>query len=304
MQKQRIGFGTWALGGNAYGPVTERDAKDAISFSVSAGIDFFDTADIYGNGRAERILGETLCGHADVRIATKAGYLTEEGTRQDFSEKYLTEALESSLLRLRRSCVDLILLHSPPIQVLETRATARTLNRLCANGLARSWGVSLRSIDHFSQALYHTDCAAIEVILNLLDQRAIDSGLLQKAKDLKVDVIARVPLCFGFLSGKYRRGSVFPNSDHRSRWPESQREKWIAAAERFAFLEKRGRSLLQGALAFCLAWPGVSIVIPGMKRAEQVRHNMEASSEKAQLTQNEIKDARAVWREIRDLVPQ
>lgn len=298
-----IGFGTWPIGGRAYGPLSESDAKASLTTANLLGVDFFDTADIYGNGRAESILGETVCSKRGVRIATKAGYLDEDGTQQDFSEKHLVSAVERSLTRLRRPFVDLLLLHSPPIEVLDNAETARSLNRICSSGLARSWGVSLRNVHHYARALSYSDCSAVEVIINLLDQRAIDTGLLKAALALNVDVIARVPLCFGFLTGKHKVGSFFSRNDHRAKWPLSQRNRWLNAAERFRVLEKPNRTLTQTAIAFCLGLPGVTTVIPGMKNEGQVRHNIEAGLTGARFDDMEMESARRIWNELKWVIP-
>ena len=298
-----IGFGTWPLGGQAYGPVVAGAAVEALSTALDSGIRLFDTADIYGNGRAEEFLGRVISKHPDTVIVSKAGYLTENGSEQSFSATHLRSALEGSLRRLGRDELDVFLLHSPLEAVLASGDAFLVLDRLREEGLVKRTGVSLRTVDSWNLALKWPQCEVVEVILNLLDQRPMDAGLLDRAAESNIDVIARVPLCFGFLSGKHTPGASFEPNDQRSRWPRVQLDAWIEAAERYRFLERNDRSLAQSALAFCCCLPGVRWVIPGMKSVGQVLHNVRGGWEENRLSIQELQTVRRVWQCISHLPP-
>lgn len=298
-----VGFGTWPLGGRAYGPIEDEIAIAALEEAVNQGIRIFDTADIYGDGRAERLLGQVISTVPDAIVISKAGYIAETKSQQDFSEFHLCNALETTLHRLRRNKLDVFLLHSPPKEVLCDGNVFKVLDHLQQDGLVAKTGVSLRAIDTFETVLTWSGCSVVEVILNLLDQRFIDSGFLDLAAQRGIQVIARIPLCFGFLSGRYRVGAVFAPGDQRSRWSQEQIDSWIEGAEHFRFLERPDRSLAQAAIAFCIGLQGVTCVIPGMKTSEQVRHNVRAAKPVYQLTNTEMAMVREVWCHLKHITP-
>lgn len=298
-----IGFGTWPLGGRAYGPVVEAQAVAAIERAVELGVKLFDTANIYGDGRAEELLGRTLPSGDDFLIVSKAGYADEAGSRQDFSASHLRRSVEGSLGRLRRDSLEVLLLHSPPEEVLREGRACEVLDELREEGVARRVGVSLRTLDSFDAALAWDGCSVVELILNLLDQRAIDAGLVERASRAGVELIARVPLCFGFLSGRHSLGATFSEGDQRNRWPRRQLDLWIEGAERFSCLVNEKRSMTQAALAFCVGTPGVTYAIPGMKTPAQVEHNVAAGSPECRLTTEEMAEARMIWDSLRHITP-
>lgn len=299
-----IGFGTWPLGGRSYGAVEEATAIAAVEKAVELGVRLFDTANIYGDGRAEELLGRTISTRDDVVIVSKAGYVAETESRQDFTESHLRRSVEGSLRRLRRGSLEVLLLHSPPEEVLLDGRACDVLDRLRGEGVAGRAGVSLRTLDSFDAALAWDGCSVVELILNLLDQRPVDSGMIERAAQRGVEVIARVPLCFGLLSGRHNAGATFPQGDQRSRWPRNQLDLWVEGAERFRFLTHERRSLAQAALAFCTGLPGVTYAIPGMKTPAQVEHNVAAARPECQLTPAEMDAAREIWRGLRHVPPQ
>jgi aryl-alcohol dehydrogenase-like predicted oxidoreductase len=298
-----IGFGTWPLGGRAYGPVDLATAVAALERAYQVGVRLFDTANIYGDGRAEDLLGRSVAGHEDAVIVSKAGYISETESQQDFSESHILRSVEGSLMRLRRNNLDVLLLHSPPKEVLLHGHANNILDRLREKGLVQQTGVSLRSIYDYEAALSWDACTVIEVIFNLLDQRAIETGLLEQARQRKITIIARVPLCFGFLSGAHSISSTYSTTDQRNRWPREQIEKWMIGTQQFQFLSRFDRSMTQAALAFCIAVPGVNYVIPGMKSPLQVEHNVAACDQALQLTKEELDVARATWSKLKHIPP-
>jgi len=281
-----IGFGAWGLGGNskgaiAYGPTDDEASARALRTAFESGINFFDTADFYGFGHSEAVLGNAL---RDVRpnvvIATKAGMLSASGA-QDFSSKHLSRSLEQSLSRLGTDYVDLFQLHSPPIELLiRDSRCVETLERFRREGRIRSYGISARSPDDALIAVRDLGFRCVQVNFNLLDQRAMENGLFEVCERTGAGVIARTPLCFGFLTGQYAAAAEFDPSDHRSRWSLEQRERWANALG--LFLDKIKNRLeqtpAQFALRYCLSFTAISTVIPGMITEAHVKENALASS--------------------------
>lgn len=299
-----VGYGTWPLGSNAYGEVSEKMAIEAVQFAFDSGIRLFDTANIYGDGHVERLLGNTLAKDSEILIVTKAGYKDEDSAAQDFSEMALIKSVEESLERLGISKIPVLLLHSPPRSVLESSEVYRNLRNLVAANLVNCLGVSLRSYRDLDLVLEKPDLEYIEVIFNLLDQRPIDSGFFEKTLKEDIKVIARLPLCMGFLTGKYSLNSKFGKTDRRSRWSQEQIQQWIYGVEKYKSLTNPARSLAQVALSFCLQTSGCTYVIPGMKNKAQVAENIGSIYAGSRLSEIEYLEIRKIWLEnLRDTPP-
>ncbi len=271
-----IGFGAWGIGGNkdgavAYGPTDEAQSLDALAAAREAGINFFDTADLYGNGESERLIGKAFAGCRDqVVIASKVGMLDATG-RQDFTPVRIEKALDASLTRLRTDYVDVYQLHSPPLGTLPSE-TLTILDKAKAKGKIRSIGISLKGPEEGEKALQIYPFGAVQVNFNLLDQRILDLGLAERCAERGAGIIARTPLCFGFLTTKYSADEKFDSSDHRSRWDPEQRRVWSSAYEMFSVFNKK-QTPAQFAIRFCLSFDAVSSVIPGMLTREHVEEN-------------------------------
>lgn len=264
-----VGAGTWGLGGVAYGPLDERTALATLECAIERGISFFDTADFYGAGRSESLLGRLAKGRRQrVVIATKGGMLPHAGFAmpQNFERAYLRQALEASLKRLGTDYVDAYLLHSPVLQSLvEDPSPLDELRRLQREGKLASFGVSARSPADALRAIEELGVELVEVNFNLADQRARECGLLSRAATLGVGVVIRTPLAFGYLSGSLSGRETLADMDHRAKWPTTQRQRWAGAARHFAALAERlGLSVAQLALRYAKSWDGVSTVIPGI----------------------------------------
>lgn len=280
-----IGFGAWGIGGDsngavAYGPTDDETSHRAVRSAFECGINFFDTADFYGFGHSETVLGHALRDvRGDVVIATKAGMLSASG-EQDFSPEHLLRSLEKSLSRLGTDYIDLFQLHSPPLDLLlrDDRSVA-TLERLRREGRIRAYGISARSPDDALIAVRDLGFRCVQVNFNLLDQRAVENGLFELCQREGAGVIGRTPLCFGFLTGQYSAGTQFDLTDHRSRWSPEQREHWARALGLFLAKVKSNaeQTPAQFALRFCLSFPAISTVIPGMLTEEHVSENALAS---------------------------
>jgi aryl-alcohol dehydrogenase-like predicted oxidoreductase len=279
-----IGFGAWGIGGNkdgavAYGPTNEAQSLDALSAALDAGINFFDTADLYGFGESERLIGKAFAGRRDkVVIASKVGMLDASG-KQDFEPGRIETALDASLARLQTDYVDLYQLHSPPLEVLEGKpAVVRALDKLREKGKVRCVGISLKGPEEGARALALYPFDAVQVNFNLLDQRLLDLGLAERCAEKGVGVIARTPLCFGFLTTKYSAEEKFDPSDHRSRWNAEQRRVWASAYGLFEKYSRKPETAAQFAIRFCLSFDAVSCAIPGMLTRAHVEENAAASN--------------------------
>lgn len=278
-----IGFGTWGLGGNAYGPVDDTVSIDALKYAFESGVNFYDTADLYGSGHSEKILGSALKSVRDkIIIATKVGTLPHTGfyMPQDFSTEYIKKGIEDSLKRLQTDYIDLYQLHSPPTGILEKQGEeiVEVLSGLQKEGKIKTFGISVRSPEDGVIAVEQLDFPVVQVNFNLIDQRAVESGLFSLAASKNVGIIARTPLCFGYLTGKLRGNEQFKGIDHRANWPDNQLKRWAAAPDLFTFLnERKDRSPAQLALRFCLDHECVSTVIPGMMNRFEVSENVATS---------------------------
>lgn len=299
IEVSEIGFGTWGLGGNSYGPVDDNVSKAALRFAFDSGITFYDTSDLYGNGHSEEVLGDALHDVRDkIIIATKVGALPHTGfyMPQDFSPLHIRQGLEASLARLRTDYVDLYQLHSPPVEILRQNGQIiATLQTLKDAGKIRSYGISVRSPDDGLVAIKEFDFETIQVNFNLIDHRSIENGLLDLAKNENKGIIVRTPLCFGYLTGKLHGNERFKGIDHRINWPIEQLQRWAKAPDLFSFLnQEKNRTPAQLALRFCLHHKSVSTVIPGMMNCNEVRENIEASNMLA-LSEEEMSQIKMIY---------
>lgn len=291
-----VGFGAWAIGGNAhgnsYGPTEDATSIAAVRAAVDQGCTFFDTADVYGWGHSEELLGEALEGRRDeVFLATKVGGdFYHGGVRMNFGPGYLGFALERSLKRLQTDHVDLYQLHNPPAEMMGEPRTYDALESLKAEGKILHYGVSIHEPSEGLRCLEAGRPEVLQVPFSLFRQEWIDT-LFPEARKAGVGIIAREPLGNGFLAGGVGPGRRFPAGDIRSYWPPAMIAARATAADRLAFLAGTGRTRSQAALRFVLAFPEVSTAIPGAKTPEQARENL-AASDAPPFTEDEIREAR------------
>ena len=279
LEVSEIGFGTWGLGGTSYGPVDDTVSIKTLKCAFDSGITFYDTSDLYGNGHSEKVLGRALHSVRDrIVIGTKVGLLPHTGFDMpcDFSPQHIREGLEGSLERLQTDYIDLYLLHSPTLDVLrQNEQIIVTLQELKAAGKIRCFGISARSPGDALAAVQEFDFAVAQVNFNLIDHRACDNGFFALAQEKQVGIIARTPLCFGYLSGKMTGDETFAGIDHRANWPVDQLKRWATAPDLFTFLyEGKDRTPAQLALRYCLDHESISTVIPGMMNSGEVLENI------------------------------
>ena len=279
-----IGFGGWGIGGTigqavGYGSTDDGESLAALKRAYEKGVTFYDTADLYGYGHSERLIGRAF---RDVRgkvvIASKGGR-TDPNGGQDFSVTHLDRALEGTLLRLQTDYLDLYQLHDPPLTVLQScEEPFSFLDRLRRSGRVRAVGISLRSPEEGAEALKRYGFQSVQSNFSMLDQRVLQNGLLELCRVSGVGFIARTPLCFGFLTGAVGGDTAFQKGDHRIRWSVEQRTRWAEAARQFfTSLEEVGQTPAQMALRFCLSYEGVSAAIPGILTVGHADENTAAS---------------------------
>ncbi len=306
IEVSEIGLGTWPAGGSivlagaptGYGIVPEAEAVRAVHRALDLGVNFFDAADTYGLGRAERFLGGALRGRrGQVVMATKAGWVPDGTERwvKDLSADHLRAAARRSRQRLGVEAVDLFQLHAIPDPGAETDEALDALDELKTTGVIRAAGASVGADFAAGTRLVETGrIEAIQLYFNLLQQGAAE--LLELCRRRRVGVVAAVPLAYGFLSGRYTRGTVFANDDWRSRLTREEISARVGRVEEFRFLASGGaRSLPQAALQFVLAHPQVSTTIPGFRSVDQVE-GLLGALEAPPLSDIEIARAREMGR--------
>ena len=285
IEVSEIGFGTWGIGGatkgaTSYGKTDDKESLTALAKAFDLGITLYDTANAYGDGHAEELLGTAFKGKRDkVVLATKAGFV-RWGEPQDFSVSAIRNSLEGSLQRLRTDYIDLLQLHNPGVDRLNVSPEiAQLLAKLKQEGKVRAFGLSAKSPKEALECLKLLKVDSLQVNINMLDIRALDCGLLDKAQEIGVGVIARTPLCFGFLSGAINEETQFGTFDHRSAWSLAQRKAWSTGARSVAKILGAGKNgqMATDALRFCLSLKGVASVIPGILRASEAQTNSRAS---------------------------
>lgn len=302
LQVSEIGFGSWGIGGNvngaiAYGPTDDHESKLALRRAFELGVTFYDTSDFYGFGHSEYLIGQVLREvRSQIIIATKVGLIDASGA-QDFSPQHIRKSAEASLRRLQTDYIDLYQLHSPLIDVLQQDdRILSTLQSLQSEGKIRAFGISVRSPHDGLVAVTKFGFKSIQVNFNLLDQRALENGLFTLCEEHGVGIIARTPLCFGFLTGQCLQANRFDPRDHRSRWPREQVERWAEACWLFssALIKREMQTNAQIALRFCLSQQGVSTVIPGMLTREHVEENVLAS-QLGPMTETELSNIAKIY---------
>lgn len=281
-----VGFGAWAIGGDAmvgntpigWGPAADESSVKAIHQALDQGINFFDTADFYGLGHSEILLGNTIGSNPDILIATKVGHRAINDTIVlDYSKNYIIQAVEQSLKRLKRDRIDYYQLHSARLKHFETEACIEAMEELKQSGKIRYWGLSLNSFEPAPEAdflLQHQKGSGFQLVFNLINQLALP--VMEKSAAAGYGIIARMPLQFGLLTGKIKRNQEFGINDHRSfRLNESVLVASLTILEEkiWPLCEKYKTTKTGLAMSFILSYPQVSTVIPGIRTKEQAIEN-------------------------------
>ncbi len=289
MRVSEISLGTWAFG-SEWGEVSDEDSYAALNRAVDLGVNFLDTADVYGDGRSERLIGRLLeeRPNEEIFVATKAGRRLDPHNAEGYDREHLSSFVERSLKNLGVEALDLLQLHCPPTEVYRRDETFEALDRLQEAGKIKNYGVSVEKVEEARVALDYPGVKTVQIIFNIFRQRPADE-FFPLAEERDVGVIVRVPLASGLLSGKMTAGREFPPDDHRNFNREGESfdrgetfsgvpfEKGLEAAEELKLLVPEGYTLAQLALRWILMHPAVSCAIPGARRTAQVEDNLAAA---------------------------
>jgi aryl-alcohol dehydrogenase-like predicted oxidoreductase len=284
-----ISFGAWAIGGS-WGNVDDIESLAALHAALDGGVNFFDTADVYGDGRSERLLAKLKKERKEkFYIATKAGRRLPAQTPEGYNHKNLTAFIHRSLKNLNTDTIDLLQLHCPHTEVFYRPEVFGILDDLVQAGKLRHYGVSVEKVEEALKAIEYPNVQSVQIIFNIFRQRPSELFFAQ-AQSRQVGILARVPLASGLLSGKISHASKFAKDDHRNfnRHGEAfdrgetfsgvDFDTGLAAVGQLKKLTPPGASLAQMALRWILEFPAVTCSIPGAKRAGQVTENIAASA--------------------------
>ena len=282
-----VGLGCWQLGGSDWGDVSDKQAFEILAKAIECGVNFFDTADVYGDGRSETLIGEFLkSSKADVFVATKLG------RRQIYPDKYteatIRAATEESLRRLQLDALDLTQLHCIPTEVMRQGEVFEWLRKLKAEGKIKSFGASVESMDEALICLNQEGLSSLQIIFNVFRQKPI-TELFEAAKAKSVALIVRLPLASGLLGGKLTKQSFFPENDHRRYNRDGQFfnvgetfaglpfERGVDLADELRQFVPAGMTMAEWAMRWILDFDAVTVVIPGATKLQHVTDNASAS---------------------------
>jgi aryl-alcohol dehydrogenase-like predicted oxidoreductase len=288
-----VGFGAWAIGG-AWGGVDDAAAVAALHAALDAGLDFIDTADVYGDGHSERLIARVLKARGGARpfVATKAGRRLSPHVAEGYRQDNLDAFVDRSLRHLDTDCLDLVQLHCPPTDVYYRPEVFAAMDRMVAAGKTRHYGVSVERVEEALKAIEFPNVASVQIIFNMFRQRPAEL-FFERARERGVAVIARVPLASGLLTGKLSAQSRFEADDHRQFNRHGQAfdvgetfsgvpyEVGLAAVERIRPLLAGDATMAQLALRWILMFEAVSVVIPGARNAQQALMNVAAAAQSA-----------------------
>ncbi len=300
-----ISFGAWAIGGT-WGDVDDKESMEALHRAVDLGVNFFDTADVYGDGRSERLLAALRRDRKErFFIATKAGRRLSPHTAQGYNRENLTSFVERSLKNLKTEALDLLQLHCPPTEVYYMPEVFGILDDLTKAGKIRFYGVSVEKVEEALKAIEYPGVQSVQIIFNMFRQRPSEL-FFEQAKKRRVGILARVPLASGLLTGKFKHDSKFSKDDHRNfnrQGEEFDRGETFAGVDFDAGLKAvdelksicpTGANLAQFALQWILMFDAVTCAIPGAKRMEQVEQNV-AAVDLPPLSTDAVAKVRAVY---------
>ena len=287
-QVSTISFGAWAIGGS-WGSVDDRQSLAALEKAVDRGVNFIDTADVYGDGRSERLVAELRGKRSEeIRIATKAGRRLSPHTADGYNRENLTAFVERSLKNLATETIDLLQLHCPPNEVYYRPEVFGVLDELVAAGKLRYYGVSVKSPEEGLKAIDYPNVQSVQIIFNMFRHRPAEL-FFAEAQRRRVGILARVPLASGLLTGRMQPNTQFDESDHRQFNRQGEvfdvgetfsgvdYETGLRAVEEIKAVCPQGWTLTQFALRWILMQSAVTCAIPGAKRPEQAEENCAAA---------------------------
>lgn len=314
-QLSEISFGAWALGAD-WGHVSEEEALDALNAALDEGINFIDTADVYGDGRSERLIAKVLKQRSEqVYVATKAGRRLNPHIASGYNRENLTAYIERSLKNLDMEALDLVQLHCPPTEVYYMPETFAILDDLVQAGKIKYYGVSVEKVEEAIKAMEFPNVQSVQIIFNIFRQRPAEL-FFELAKQNQVGILARVPLASGLLTGKMTRQTTFTKDDHRNynRHGEAfdvgetfsgvDYETGLEAVDQLRPLVPENATMAQFALRWILMFDAVSCAIPGAKNRQQAVDNARAANLPALSPETMAQIQAIYYNSIRDKVHQ
>jgi aryl-alcohol dehydrogenase-like predicted oxidoreductase len=299
MRVSEISLGTWAFG-SEWGEVSDDESYATLNRAIDLGVNFLDTADVYGDGRSEKLIGRLLRERSDdeIFVATKAGRRLDPHTAEGYDYEHLSAFVERSLENLGVEVIDLLQLHCPPTEAYSQDETFEALDRLQAAGKVKNYGVSVEKVEEARMALSYPGVKTVQIIFNIFRQKPAEE-FFPLAGERNIGVLARVPLASGLLSGKMSAGRVFSENDHRNfnrgeTFSGVNFETGLRAAEELKSLVPEGYTLAQLALRWILMHQAVSCAIPGAKRPEQLEDNL-AAAEMPALSEETMQRIREIY---------
>ena len=302
-----VSFGAWAIGGS-WGEVDDAASMAALHAAIDSGVNFIDTADVYGMGRSETLVARLKRERKEeIVVATKAGRKLSPHTADGYNKANLTAFIEESLRNLQMDALDLVQLHCPPTEVYYRPEVFGALDDLMAAGKIRHYGVSVQKVEEALKAIEYPNVQSVQIIFNCFRHRPAEL-FFEQATKRKVGILARVPLASGMLTGKLRRDSAFEESDHRNFNRHGEKfdvgetfsgvgyEDALNAVEELRAVMPPGMTMTQFALRWILSFDAVSCAIPGGKRSDQVKENC-AASEMPVLSAETMKIVAQIYRE-------
>ncbi|HVU66786.1 MAG TPA: aldo/keto reductase [Ktedonobacteraceae bacterium] len=301
-----VGFGAWGIGGDAWGQTDDRSSLDALRQALDLGVNFIDTADVYGDGHSERLIAQVLKERRErVIVATKAGRRLNPHVAAGFTRANLTGFVERSLRNLETDTLDLLQLHCPPSEVYDMPEVFAILDDLVQAGKLRYYGVSVERVDEALKAITYPNVQSVQIIFNMFRLKPAEE-FFAAARERQVGILARVPLASGLLTGKLHADTSFAQSDHRNynRHGEAfdQGETFsgveyttgLQAVEELRALVPEGATLAQFALRWILMFPEVTTTIPGAKTPAQAAENAQAA-QLPPLTEETMRRVQAIY---------
>lgn len=287
MKISELSFGTWAIGGD-WGQVDDTTSLRSLQIAIEQGVNFFDTADVYGGGHSEELLAKATKGKEnEIYIATKFCRKGNIHDPQNYSEQTVRQYCEDSLRRLQRETIDLYQIHCPDFNILKQGEVFSVLDRLKVEGKIRYYGVSVESVEEGLFCMEQPNVSALQVIFNIFRQK-VATELLPVAEQKNVGILARVPLASGLLTGKFNANTTFEASDHRQYNANGEAfnvgetfaglpfQIGVELANQLQWISNDQRTMTQAALRWILDHPAVTSVIPGFKNEFQVMTNLAA----------------------------
>lgn len=287
MKVSVVSFGAWPIGSD-WGQVDDKESYAALNRAIDLGVNFIDTADVYGDGRSEKLIGKLLKERKEeIFVATKAGQRLDPHVAEGYTLENLEVFIDRSLKNLQSDSLDLLQLHCPPTAVYSNADVYEALDRLQSKGKIRNYGVSVEKVSEASKAIEFPNVRSVQIIFNMFRFKPTEQ-FFPESKKRRVGILARVPLASGLLTGKMTSATTFPRDDHRNynlhgeafdrgeTFSGVDLDKGLAAVQELKGIVPKGTDLAQMALRWILMFDAVTCAIPGAKRVEQVEDNVKA----------------------------